>query len=93
MVQFQIRMCALFAAGAIALSSPGVLAGNGAEQGMLAAGSAVAEAAEEIGQAVAKDAMDPFRDRPDIDPDDWMFILANPWNEIGDYTPELETAV
>lgn len=91
MVQFQIRMCALFAAGAIALSSPGVLTGNGAEQGMLAAGSAVAEAAEEIGQAVAKDAMDPFRDRPDIDPDDWMFILANPWNEIGDYTPELTT--
>ena len=32
-----------------------------------------------------------FRDRPDIDPDDWMFILANPWNEIGDYTPELTT--
>ena len=33
---------------------------------------------------------DPYRDRPDIDTDDWMFILANPWNDIGDYTPELE---
>ena len=44
-----------------------------------------------FGQAVAEEAMDPFRDRPDIDPDDWMFILANPWNEIGDYTPELTT--
>ena len=39
---------------------------------------------EEIGQAAAEDAMDPYRDRPDIDPDDWMFLLANPWNEIGD---------
>jgi len=34
-------------------------------------------------------AMDPYRDRPDIDTDDWMYILANPWNEIGDYTPVL----
>ena len=91
MIQFQIRMCTLLAAGAIALSSLGVLTGSAAEQAVQAAGSSVSDAAEEIGQAVAKDAMDPFRDRPDIDPDDWMFLLANPWNEIGDYTPELTT--
>ena len=36
-------------------------------------------------------AADPYRDRPDIDTDDWMYILANPWHEIGDYTPELAT--
>ena len=36
-------------------------------------------------------AADPYRDRPDIDTGDWMYILANPWNEIGDYTPELAT--
>ena len=91
MIQFQIRMCTLLAAGAIALSSLGVLTGSAAAQAVQAAGSSVSDAAEEIGQAVAEDAMDPFRDRPDIDPDDWMFILANPWNEIGDYTPELTT--
>ena len=55
------------------------------------AGAVVAEAAGEIGRAAAEEAMDPYRDKPDIDPDDWMFILANPWNEIGDYTPELTT--
>lgn len=55
------------------------------------AGAVVAEAAGEIGCAAAEDAMDPYRDKPDINPDDWMFLLANPWNEIGDYTPELTT--
>ena len=49
----------------------------------------IEEQAAEIGEDVAVAAADPFRDRPDIDPDDWMYILANPWNEIGDYTPEL----
>ena len=34
-------------------------------------------------------AADPYWDRPDIDPDSWEYILANPWNDIGDYTPEL----
>lgn len=49
----------------------------------------LAELAGEIGSEVAEAAMDPYRDRPDIDPGDWMYILANPWNDIGDYTPEL----
>lgn len=30
-----------------------------------------------------------FADKPDIDPSDWMYILANPWNSIGEYAPEL----
>ena len=38
---------------------------------------------------IAEAAQDPYRDRPDIDPDEWMYILANPWNEIGEYTPVL----
>ena len=44
----------------------------------------IAAAAEEVLAA-----RDPYRDRPDIDTCEWMYILANPWNEIGDYTPEL----
>ena len=32
---------------------------------------------------------DQFADKPDIDPSEWMFILANPWNSIGEYAPEL----
>ena len=31
----------------------------------------------------------PVPDRPDIDPTDWQFILANPEHEIGEYKPEL----
>ena len=53
-------------------------------------GEELAQAVSEMGAEVAEDASDPYRDRPDIDPDDWMFILANPWNDIGDYTPELD---
>ena len=33
----------------------------------------------------------PENDLPDIDIEGWEFILANPDNEIGDYTPELST--
>lgn len=54
------------------------------------AGDMIARAASEIGGEAEKAASDPFRDKPDIDPGDWMYILANPWNDIGDYTPELE---
>ena len=32
---------------------------------------------------------DLYADKPDIDPSDWMYILANPWNSIGEYAPEL----
>lgn len=49
----------------------------------------IAQQVIRIGEEVAAAAADPYRDRPDIDPDDWMYILANPWNDIGDYTPEL----
>ena len=44
---------------------------------------------KELGESVAEAASDPYRDRPEIDPDDWRYILANPWNEIGEYTPVL----
>ena len=53
------------------------------------AAECIVEEAEKITGVIAEAAADPYRDRPDIDPDDWMYILANPWNEIGDYTPEL----
>ena len=55
----------------------------------LYAAECIVEEAEKITGVIAEAAADPYRDRPDIDPDDWMYILANPWNEIGDYTPEL----
>ena len=60
-----------------------------ARTGLLAAGDLIRDEASSIGEEVAEAAADPYRDRPQIDPDDWMYILANPWHEIGDYTPEL----
>ena len=48
-----------------------------------------AEEVKKIAESVAAAAAEPYRDKPDIDTDEWMYILANPWNEIGDYTPEL----
>lgn len=58
---------------------------------LIQTGGELAQAVSELEAEVAEDASDPYRDRPDIDTDDWMFILANPWNDIGDYTPELES--
>ena len=52
---------------------------------------AFTEEVSKIAESVAAAAAEPYRDKPDIDPDDWMYILANPWHEIGDYTPELAT--
>lgn len=49
----------------------------------------IAQQAAGIAEDVAAAAADPYRDRPEIDIDDWMYILVNPWNDIGDYTPEL----
>ncbi len=46
---------------------------------------------KKIAEEAIRVGSDPFRDKPKIDPDDWMFILANPWNDISDYEPELET--
>lgn len=43
----------------------------------------------DIGQRAAATASEPYRDKPDIDITSWEYILANPWNDIGDYTPEL----
>lgn len=59
------------------------------EKAVSGAEDVVREQVAGIGAAVVEDSSDPFIDRPDIDPDDWMYILANPWNDIGDYTPEL----
>ena len=42
-----------------------------------------------ISEAVIEDASDPYRDKPDIDISEWMYILANPWNDISDYEPSL----
>ena len=53
-----------------------------------AVGGAIDEEVRAVGNETAQ-AADPYRDRPQIDPDDWMYILANPWNEIGDYHPQL----
>ena len=86
----------IYIAAAILLS---LMAGTGAEAAendltgtaknvVDSAGILIAEQAEAVGEAVAE-AADPYRDRPEIDPDDWMYVLANPWNDIGDYTPEL----
>ena len=63
---------------------------NAPDTVLIEAGNRLAQAVSEKGNEVAEDASDPYRDRPDIDPGDWMFKLANPWNDIGDYTPELE---
>jgi LAS superfamily LD-carboxypeptidase LdcB len=94
LIQYRLKICALIAAGAATLLSQEPqrnVYGGSVLTAVQTAGAVVAEAAGEIGRAAAEDAMDPYRDKPDIDPDDWMFLLANPWNEIGDYTPELTT--
>ena len=84
------------AAAVVLLGSGGIAAETentepSAAQILLTVGDSITQAVSEIGDEVQQAAMDPYRDRPDIDPDDWMYILANPWNDIGDYTPELET--
>ena len=61
-----------------------------AHEVLISVGEQLAQEISEMETEIAEDASDPYRDRPDIDTDDWMFILANPWNDIGDYTPELE---
>ena len=65
-------------------------AGHSPGELLIMAGGQLAQEVSELEAEVAEDASDPYRDRPDIDTGDWMFILANPWNDIGDYTPELE---
>ena len=54
-----------------------------------AAGAAVHEKVEDMAETIVAEATRPYRDKPDIDTGEWMYILANPWNGIGDYTPEL----
>ena len=75
--------------GVGALAAEGQDSGRPAQDILVRVSEMIAQQASEIGEDVAAAAADPYRDRPDIDPDDWMYILANPWNEIGDYTPEL----
>ncbi len=62
-----------------------------AGKALIETGELLAESVSEMSAELAQAASDPYRDRPDIDPGDWMYILANPWNDIGDYTPSLET--
>ena len=64
-------------------------AAESAQAGLSAAGDLIRDRAQEIGSSVSETALDPYSDRPDIDPGDWMYILANPWNDIGSYMPEL----
>ena len=33
---------------------------------------------------------EPYTDKPDIDINDWKFILANPWHSVEEYEPDLE---
>ncbi len=56
------------------------------EEAMAAETSADSEASES-----SEDQADPYADKPDIDVSSWEYILANPWNDIGDYVPELTT--
>ena len=79
----------LLLTGVGALAAEGQDSGSPAQDVLVRVSDMIAQQAAEIGEDVAAAAADPYRDRPDIDPDDWMYILANPWNEIGDYTPEL----
>ena len=64
-------------------------AAESAQAGLSAAGDLIRGSAQGIGSSVSETALDPYSDRPDIDPGDWMYILANPWNDIGSYMPEL----
>ena len=32
---------------------------------------------------------DPYADKPDIDINSWEYVLANPWNSIEDYYPDV----
>lgn len=94
---YRRAVSAAAAAAAVVLLGSGVSAAETkntrqpAAEMVLAVGNSIAQSGSAIGEEAAQAASDPYRDRPDIDPDDWMYILANPWNDIGDYTPELET--
>lgn len=81
-------LCFLMGIGGIAAAKGSTQ--NSAGAVLTAAGGMIAQAASEIGGEAERAASDPYRDRPEIDTGDWMYILANPWNDIGDYTPELE---
>lgn len=76
--------------GISGIASAGGNAECSAREVLISVGEQLAREVSEMGDEIAEDASDPYRDRPDIDTGDWMFILANPWNDIGDYTPELE---
>ena len=76
--------------GISGIASAGGNAECSAHEVLVSVGEQLAQEISEMETEIAEDASDPYRDRPDIDTDDWMFILANPWNDIGDYTPELE---
>ncbi len=82
-----------------ALGSAGATEEEAAEDTAAAAASAQAEemeadasGSEEIDSTDNSGGVqDEYDDKPDIDVNGWQFILANPWNEIGDYAPELVT--
>ena len=76
--------------GISGIASAGGNAECSAREVLISVGEQLALEVSEMETEIAEDASDPYRDRPDIDTGDWMFILANPWNDIGDYTPELE---
>ena len=46
---------------------------------------------EDTEETASEEASDRPADLPDINVEDWEFILANPWNSVEDYTPEVGT--
>lgn len=55
-------------------------------QGTESLPNAAESVADAAGLAAAADA---YADKPDIDINSWEFILANPWNSIEDYYPDV----
>ena len=70
-----------------------------AHNGKDAQGADAASAGQEIGDESAAitatptptvtPTPDPYADKPDIDINSWEYVLANPWNSIEDYYPDV----
>ncbi|MBQ6321596.1 MAG: D-alanyl-D-alanine carboxypeptidase family protein, partial [Lachnospiraceae bacterium] len=61
--------------------------GQGAAPAVQLAGEDAEEMTEAVETEIITEAPDPYSDKPDIDPESWEFILANPDHSIEEYAP------
>lgn len=68
--------------------SGNVMTGADAASAQLEAGDA-SSASAVTPEPTATPTPDPYADKPDIDINSWEYVLANPWNSIEDYYPDV----